>query len=73
MEKKFGAMDGSGKTVIEPQFDNSFRFSEGLAAVAIGEWGSTAGYIDKSGAWVIPAQDFGSGDAWAFQRVVVTK
>lgn len=36
--------------VIEPNYDLTFHFSEGLAAVQIGdEWG----YIDKSGNMVI--------------------
>jgi hypothetical protein len=52
---RYGFIDRSGKTVIPPQFDLTFGFSEGLAAVQIGKkWG----FIDTSGKLVIPLQDF---------------
>lgn len=53
---KVGFIDKTGKIVITPQFDNALNdegrtFSEGLAAVKVGDkWG----YIDKSGKFVIP-------------------
>lgn len=51
---KYGFVDLSGKTVIEPRFDLTFGFSEGLAAVMIGKkWG----FIDKTGTVVIEPQD----------------
>ncbi len=65
--KKWGAIDKLGKVVIETQLDNQFSFSQGLAVVGIGEFRSTTGYIDKSGAWVISAKNY--GDAWEFQKV----
>ena len=35
--------------VIQPQFDEAYEFSEGLAAVLVGD---TWGYVDKTGALV---------------------
>jgi WG containing repeat len=47
----------SGKTVIPPQFDLAYGFSEGLAAVQIDKkWG----YIEITGKMVIPLQEFWS-------------
>jgi hypothetical protein len=65
--KKWGAIDTSGKVIIEPKFDNPFSFSQSMASIENGEFRSTSGYIDKSGAFVIPAKDY--GDAWEFQKV----
>lgn len=39
--------------VVKPEFDEALRFSEGLAAVKIG---NTFGYISKDGKVVIPPQ-----------------
>ena len=50
---KYGFMDRSGKTVIEPQFDLAGQFSEGLAQVRVG---SKEGYINKKGQVVIVPQ-----------------
>ena len=37
---KYGFMDRSGKTVVTPQFDQTWGFSEGLASVLVGtKWG----------------------------------
>ena len=33
MASKYGFIDKSGKVVIEPQFDEAYPFSEGLAWV----------------------------------------
>jgi len=43
----------TGKLVISPQFNQAYPFSQGLAAVKIGDkWG----YIDKTGKFVIQPQ-----------------
>jgi len=48
--KKWGYIDGSGKVVIDRQYDSAREFSEGLAAVRKGDlWG----YIDRTGKVVI--------------------
>jgi hypothetical protein len=47
---KEGFIDASGKIVIAPQFDKVTAFSEGLAAIRIGDkWG----YIDRTGKLVV--------------------
>jgi WG containing repeat len=65
--KKYGLIDSTGKTVIEPKYDLTFHFSEGLAAVMVGgKWG----YIDTTGKMVIQpmplmrAEDFHHGLAF---------
>jgi hypothetical protein len=50
---KFGYADKNGKVVIQPQFTAGNEFSEGLAAVRIGE---KFGYIDTTGKMVIQPQ-----------------
>jgi hypothetical protein len=46
-----GFMDSDGKVVIEPRFEKTYPFTEGLAAVMLdGKWG----YIDERGTQVIP-------------------
>jgi hypothetical protein len=48
---KFGFIDGSGRVLIGPQFDGALPFTEGLAAVRLGNrWG----FIDASGKVVVP-------------------
>lgn len=50
LEQKWGFIDTQGNYVIQPQYDDATRFSQGLAAVnAGGQWG----YIDPSGAYAI--------------------
>jgi hypothetical protein len=50
---KYGFMDRSGKTVITPQFDQTWGFSEGLASVKIGtKWG----FINTKGVVAITPQ-----------------
>src|SRR5512146_1483082 len=44
---------GTGRIVVEPQFDEAAIFSEGLASVRTG---ARYGYIDTSGTIVIPAK-----------------
>jgi len=58
---KWGFVDASGKTVIEPQFDGAWYFSEGLALVQSNGPESLLGhrrygYIDRTGRLVIPAK-----------------
>ena len=50
---KEGYIDKTGKIVINPQFDEAWTFSEGLAKVKIG---NKLGYIDKTGKYVINPQ-----------------
>src|ERR1035441_6646417 len=62
--KGFVATSKTGQIVINPQFDGADAFSEGLAAVRIGDdktgkWG----YIDKAGKYVINPQ-FDSADVF---------
>ena len=46
MNGKVGYIDKTGKMVINPQWDNGWEFSEGLAQVQLdGKWG----FIDKTG------------------------
>lgn len=56
-KRKFGYVDTSGKIVIPTVFDDARDFSEGVAAVrASTTSGYRWGFIDKTGAWVIPAK-----------------
>ncbi len=49
-ESKWGFIDQKGTWVIQPQFQEAFQFTEGLAAVKFYDnWG----YIDKNGDWII--------------------
>lgn len=63
----YGYIDKSGDMVIPPQFYMARSFSEGLAAVAIGEFQSEMwGFIDTTGAMVVQPQfrdvkDFSEG------------
>jgi hypothetical protein len=50
---KWGYIDKTGKIVINPQFDNAWRFNDGLAKVRFGE---KYGFIDKKGKIVINPQ-----------------
>src|SRR5918999_477356 len=53
---KYGFIDGSGRVRIRPQFDGALPFTEGLAAVRLGDkWG----FIDPSGKVVIPLSYYG--------------
>jgi len=51
----------TGRYVINPQFDAADHFSDGLAAVRIGD---KAGFIDKTGEFVINPQ-FGFADSFS--------
>lgn len=50
---KYGYIDKTGKVVIQPQFDNTIGFNEGLAATSVG---GKYGFINKKGEWVIKPQ-----------------
>jgi hypothetical protein len=59
---KWGFIDATGKVVIDPQFDEAWDFSEGLATVRIGEkWG----FIDVSGQYVVDPQ---FDETWYFSE-----
>jgi len=65
---KFGYLNAEG-IAIEPQFNNAFPFSEGLAAVRQGGY---FGFIDTAGTWVIApqfdfAQAFSNGIAVVYE------
>ncbi len=64
---KYGFIDKTGQIVINPQFKFAWSFSEGLAAVEIGDkqaiLGGKWGYIDKTGKYVINPQ---FDEAWEF-------
>jgi hypothetical protein len=65
VNRHFGFVDESGKYVIDPKFDDAFCFSEGTAAVRIGDaergqWG----FIDSTGKFVIDRQ---WGSAYVFK------
>ena len=50
---KWGYVNQVGKIVIEPQFDDAYNFSKGLAAIKISDkWG----YINHKGEIVIKPQ-----------------
>ncbi|HEX7578228.1 MAG TPA: WG repeat-containing protein, partial [Verrucomicrobiae bacterium] len=49
---RWGFVNKSGETVINPQFDRAEVFAEGLAPVKMGRWG----YVDASGKVVINPQ-----------------
>lgn len=48
---KYGFLDKSGNVAVEAKYDRAFPFSEGLAAVVLGD---RLGYIDRNGAVVVP-------------------
>lgn len=59
---RYGAIDATGKVVIEPQYDAELRFSDGLAVAAVG---AKVGVIDLDGKLVISPQakvGIGSGE-----------
>ena len=52
---KYGYIDTSGNIVIQPRFDDAWRFSEGLAPVLVEDkWG----FIDQTGKIVITPRFF---------------
>ena len=71
---KYGYMNKEGKVVIQPKYDKVTDFSEGLAAVRLGEnriegrWG----FIDKQGNVIIDfkffdVKPFKNGLAWVYE------
>src|SRR5678815_847526 len=55
-DDRWGFMDKSGKTVIAPQFESVTRFADGLSAARRPGSFQPYGYIDRTGAFVIPEQ-----------------
>jgi hypothetical protein len=54
----YGYINGSGQVIIKPRFDEARTFSEGLAAVLVGDkWG----YIDETGKFAIKPRYFSAG------------
>jgi len=54
--KKYGYADEKGAVAIKPQFEKAESFSEGLAAVRIGEdYSGKWGFVNTAGKVVIPA------------------
>ncbi|MCF4967085.1 WG repeat-containing protein [Nostoc sp. CMAA1605] len=52
--RKWGYMDDrTGQVIIQPQFEDAYEFTEGLASVRIGE---KYGYIDTNGNFIIHPQ-----------------
>lgn len=49
---RWGFIDKSGTTVINPQFDRADRFAHGLAPIKSGRWG----YVDEAGKLAINPQ-----------------
>ena len=76
---KYGYVDANGKVVIELQYDGAQSFSEGLAAVRVGDWSDGKwGYIDEKGKTVIApqfseAEMFSSGLAAVSVRIDSTE
>ena len=62
-EALWGFIDTNGNWVIKPQFQDAYRFHDGLARVELNDkWG----YVNESGLLIVPAQyteahDFGDG------------
>ena len=56
--RKYGyAAESGGAIAIEPEFDDALAFSEGLAAVRVGDADTGRwGYIDTQGRWVMEPQ-----------------
>src|SRR5689334_18610486 len=59
--RKFGFIDGQGRVVIKPQFLMASPFSEGLAAVLVGDEGNyKTAFIDRSGRILFETKDSSS-------------
>jgi hypothetical protein len=67
--QKYGLIDEQGNLVVEPKFDAISNFSEGLAAVSIGQgFKKVNSYIDLTGRLILPPElnyvtDFSGGRA----------
>lgn len=71
---KTGFIDGRGRVVIKPQFLIAYPFSEGLAAVAVGNPDSyKSGFIDKSGKMLIELDGSPSEKGFSGGLAVVLK
>jgi hypothetical protein len=61
VKAKTGYIDSQGKLIINPQYDEGWGFSEGLAPVRVGnKWG----YINHQGRIVIKPQFFQASPFW---------
>ena len=63
---KAGVINTRGWIIVKPQFDSIRLFSEGLAVIQVGDFGSPStqyGYIDKTGRVVVEPQ-FTSADSF---------
>lgn len=67
---KYGFIDTNGKAVVPPKYDYARSFSEGLAAVRLGDWiNGKWGFIDVTGKELFMVNYEGVGDF--FQGVVI--
>jgi hypothetical protein len=69
VKDKWGYVDGEGKTIIAPKFLYAGPFQGGVARVMMAP--DAFGLIDRSGAWIVPAEQRElevSSDAWVAVR-----
>jgi hypothetical protein len=59
--KLFGIIDKQGRFVHVPEFEDGGEFHDGLARACLN---SKCGYVDTSGAWVIPPSFISARDFW---------
>ena len=59
--KLFGIIDKLGRFVHVPEFEEGGEFHEGLARACVKQ---KCGYVDPSGAWVIPPSFIAARDFW---------
>ena len=70
VDQKWGYIDKTGNTVIEPKFQFGSSFSQGLAVVQFEE---KMGYVDQSGRFVIEPQPYESVSGMFFEGLAVVK
>jgi hypothetical protein len=59
LQYKWGFIDGQGRTLIAPQFDDEGYFFDGLARVVVG---GLSGFVNETGRIAIPARYQDAGD-----------
>ena len=70
VNRRYGFVDQSGQYVIKPAFDDAFCFTEGMAAVRVGDADTGKwGFIDSTGAFVIDPR---WGFAFPFKNGIAT-